>query len=190
MILCRTREVCIVVCAFATPERSGSRLVRVTAITEEPRWLDDGEMRAWRAYVIASELLRKQLNRELQDHHGLALADYEVLVRLSEGEGGRMRMAQLAGEVASSKSRLSHQIGRMESAGLVQRAECGDDARGVFAEITDAGKARLRETAPTHVAGVRAHLVDLLSAADQATLADIFERVLTHLGHPETTTTS
>jgi len=154
----------------------------VTAITDEPRWLNDGEMRAWRAYVIASELLRKQLNRELQEQHSLALADYEVLVRLSEGEGGRMRMAQLAGEVASSKSRLSHQIARMEAAGLVQRAECGDDARGVFAEITEAGRARLKDTAPTHVTGVRAHLIDLLDANDQKALADIFERVLAHLG--------
>lgn len=157
----------------------------VTANADEPRWLDDGEMRAWRAYVIASELLRKQLNRELQERHGLALADYEVLVRLSEQDCGRMRMAHLAGEVASSKSRLSHQIARMETAGLVQRVECGDDARGVFAEITEAGRARLRETAPTHVAGVRAHLVDLLEPNDQVALAEIFERVLDHLGHPE-----
>ena len=142
-------------------------------------------MRAWRAYVIASELLRKQLNRELQERHGLALADYEVLVRLSEQEGGRMRMAQLAGEIASSKSKLSHQIARMESAGLVQRAECGDDARGVFAEVTPAGRERLRETAPTHLAGVRAHLVDLLGTDEQTALAEIFERVLDHLGHPE-----
>jgi DNA-binding MarR family transcriptional regulator len=155
----------------------------VTPIAEDPRWLDDGEMRAWRAYVTASELLRKQLNRELQDRHGLALADYEVLVRLSEQDGGRMRMAQLAGEVASSKSRLSHQIGRMETAGLVQRVECGDDARGVFAEITPAGRARLHETAPTHVTGVRAHLIDLLDGGDQTALADIFERVLSHLEH-------
>jgi DNA-binding MarR family transcriptional regulator len=157
----------------------------VTAITDDPRWLDDGEMRAWRAYVIASELLRKQLNRELQEQHGLALADYEVLVRLSDCDGGRMRMAQLAGEVASSKSRLSHQIARMETTGLVQRVECGDDARGVFAEITPAGRDRLRQTAPTHVRGVRAHLIDLLDAEDQASLADIFQRVLNHLGHPE-----
>lgn len=157
----------------------------VTATAGEPHWLDDGEMRAWRAYVIASELLRKQLNRELQERHGLALADYEVLVRLSDQDGGRMRMAQLANEVASSKSRLSHQIGRMETAGLVQRVDCGDDARGVFAEITEAGRDRLRETAPTHVAGVRAHLVDLLKPSDQVTLAEIFERVLDHLDHPE-----
>lgn len=157
----------------------------MTTIAEEPRWLDQRESRAWRAYVVGSELLRKQLNRELQDRHGLALADYEVLVRLSERDGGRMRMAQLAAEVASSKSRLSHQIGRMETTGLVRRVECGDDARGVFAEITPQGRARLEETAPTHVTGVRAHLIDLLPPDEQATLASIFERVLEHLGEPD-----
>jgi len=138
-------------------------------------------MRAWRAYVIGSELLRKQLNRELQDRHGMALADYEVLVRLSEPDGRRMRMAALANEVASSKSRLSHQITRMEAAGLVKRVNCGDDARGVFAELTDKGVARLRETAPTHVFGVRAHLIDLLDGDEQTALATVFERVLKHL---------
>lgn len=143
--------------------------------------MSQSEMRAWRAYVIGSELLRKQLNRELQDGHDIALADYEVLVRLSEQDGRRMRMAQLAGEVASSKSRLSHQISRLEAAGLVQRVDCGDDARGIFAELTEAGMSRLRATAPTHVDGVRSHLIDLLTPEDQEALASIFERVLTHL---------
>ena len=154
----------------------------MTNVADQPRWLSQDEMRAWRAYVIGSELLRKQLNRELQDRHGIALADYEVLVRLSERDGARMRMAQLAGEVASSKSRLSHQITRLEAAGLVRRVDCGDDARGVFAELTDEGMARLRGSAPTHVEGVRSHLVDLLDPTDQAALAGIFERVLEHLG--------
>ncbi|WP_414638065.1 MarR family winged helix-turn-helix transcriptional regulator [Actinophytocola sp.] len=142
-------------------------------------------MRAWRAYVIGSELLRKQLNRELQDRHGTTLADYEVLVRLSERDGRRMRMAALAAEVASSKSRLSHQITRLESAGLVQRVDCGDDARGVFAELTDKGMDRLRTTAPTHVAGVREHLIDLMTPEEHAVLAEVFERVQEHLGDLE-----
>jgi DNA-binding MarR family transcriptional regulator len=153
----------------------------VTFAEDGPHWLDAEEMRAWRAYVIGSELLRKQLNRELQDRHGMTLADYEVLVRLSEPDDRRMRMAALANEVASSKSRLSHQIARLEAAGLVRRVDCGDDARGVFAELTDRGRARLRETAPTHVDGVRAHLIDLLTDAEQDGLATVFERVLKHL---------
>lgn len=153
----------------------------MTLAEEEPRWLDPGEMRAWRAYVLASELLRKQLNRELQDRHGMTLADYEVMARLSDRDDHRMRMAVLANDVASSKSRLSHQITRLEHAGLVRRVNCGDDARGVFAELTEKGMERLRETAPTHVYGVRAHLIDLLTESEQADLATVFERVLKHL---------
>jgi DNA-binding MarR family transcriptional regulator len=158
-----------------------STLVGVTSAEEDPRWLDPSEMRAWRAYVLGSELLRKQLNRELQDRHGVTLADYEVLVRLSEPDDRRMRMAALANEVASSKSRLSHQITRLENAGLVRRVDCGDDARGVFAEMTDKGMTLLRKTAPTHVYGVRAHLIDLLTTEEQDSLATTFERVLKHL---------
>ncbi|HEV2777914.1 MAG TPA: MarR family transcriptional regulator [Actinophytocola sp.] len=138
-------------------------------------------MRAWRAYIMGTELMRQQLHRELQEAHGMTIADYEVLVQLSERDGRRMRMSQLAGRVASSKSRLSHQISRMEKAGLVRRVECLDDARGVMAELTEKGMARLRAAAPTHVAGVREHLIDLLSGEEQAILATMFERVLKHL---------
>lgn len=141
-------------------------------------------MRAWRAYVLGTELMRQQLHRELQEAHGLTIADYEVLVQLSEHEGRQMRMTQLAGRVASSKSRLSHQIRRMEEDGLVRRVECTDDARGVVAELTDLGMARLQAAAPTHVAGVRDHLIDLLTDHEHEALATIFERVLKHLGEP------
>jgi DNA-binding MarR family transcriptional regulator len=141
-------------------------------------------MRAWRAYIMGTELLRQQLHRELQEAHGLTIADYEVLVQLSEQEDGRLRMTELAGRVASSKSRLSHQIRRMEKAGLVRRVDCADDARGVIAELTDEGTQRLRAAAPTHVSGVREHLVDLLTEHEQDTLATAFERVLKHLDEP------
>jgi DNA-binding MarR family transcriptional regulator len=137
-------------------------------------------MRAWRAYILGTELMRQQLHRELQDAHGMTIADYEVLVQLSERDG-RMRMTQLAGRIASSKSRLSHQISRMEKAGLVRRVDCPDDARGVIAELTDKGMNLLRAAAPTHVAGVRDHLIDLLTPEEHAALATMFERVLKHL---------
>jgi DNA-binding MarR family transcriptional regulator len=111
----------------------------------------------------------------------MTIADYEVLVQLSERDGRQMRMTQLAGRVASSKSRLSHQIGRMEKSGLVRRVDCPDDARGVIAELTDKGMDLLRAAAPTHVSGVRDHLIDLITPEEQKLLAAIFERVLTHL---------
>ncbi|MBA8929060.1 DNA-binding MarR family transcriptional regulator [Kutzneria viridogrisea] len=153
----------------------------MTAGQAEPRWLDEGEMAAWRAYRVASILLEGQLHRELADTNDITLADYEVLVRLSERPDKRMRMSQLAIEVASSKSRVSHQIARMERAGLVSRNECPSDGRGVFAALTDLGMAKLREAAPTHVRGVRSHIVDMLSPEEQQVLAQVFERLNAHL---------
>ncbi|HEV7451790.1 MAG TPA: MarR family transcriptional regulator [Pseudonocardiaceae bacterium] len=149
--------------------------------SDQPRWLNADEMRAWRAYVVGKALLDSRLNRDLQEEHQLALADYELLVRLSEAPTGQSRMSSLAEQVASSKSRISHQIGRMEKAGLVRRQECPSDGRGVIAVLTGRGLEVLRNAAPTHVRGVRDNLVDLLSDAERAVLAEVFERIMSHL---------
>jgi len=138
-------------------------------------------MRAWRGFIVGSELLEYRLHRELQDAHGLSLADYEILVLLSEQPDFRMRMTQLASGVASSKSRVSHQVARLERGELVKREECPHDGRGVFAVLTQRGYDTLRTAAPTHLRGVREHFVDLLTVQERATLANIFERVAARL---------
>ncbi|MET1072715.1 MAG: MarR family transcriptional regulator [Umezawaea sp.] len=159
----------------------GINLGGVTDAGQEPRWLDQDEMRAWRNYVTGAAMLEDRLHRELQTGHGLSLADYELMVRLSEQPGHRMRMSQLAEDVASSKSRVSHQVARMEREGLVTRRECQDDGRGVLAELTASGLEALKTAAPTHVNGVRDHIIDLLSPQEQEVLAKVFDRVMTHL---------
>lgn len=156
------------------------------AMADEPRWLDRPEMSAWRAYIEGSALLEHLLNRELQAAHELSIADYEILVRLSEQPERQMRMSELANDVAHSKSRISHQIRRLESAELVQRDECPSDARGVLAILTDKGAELLEQAAPTHVAGVRKHLIDLLDVEEQRVLAGVFERVIAHLRSADT----
>ena len=145
------------------------------------RWLNVEEMRAWRAYMVGTALLDAQLNRDLLEEHQLALADYELLVRLSEAPGGQIRMSALAGQVASSKSRISHQVGRMEEVGLVRRQESPGDRRGVLAVLTNHGQEVLRSAAPTHVRSVRDNLLDLLSDQERLVLAEVFERVVSHL---------
>ena len=150
-------------------------------MAEQTRWLDDEEMRAWRGFIVGSELLLYRLHRELQDAHGLSLADYEILVRLSEQPDFRMRMTVLAAEVASSKSRVSHQVARLERANLVKREDCVNDGRGVLAVLTEHGYETLRTAAPTHLRGVREHFVDLLSQTERSTLAEIFDRVASRL---------
>lgn len=153
----------------------------MTVESGQPRWLDEQEARAWRAYVISKPLLEYRLHRELVESNDISLVDYEVLVRLAERPGGEMRMSELATETASSKSRISHQIARMESAGLVARSQYSADGRGVVAALTEEGRGTLERSAPTHVAGVREHLIDLLSADERLVLAQVFERILVHL---------
>jgi DNA-binding MarR family transcriptional regulator len=144
-------------------------------------WLDEGEQRFWRAWILSSTVLESRLNRDLQEGHGLSHGDYGVLVVLSEQEGHRMRMSALADELALSKSRLSHQISRMEKAALVRRDGDTSDGRGIFACLTSIGYDRLVEAAPTHVTGVRRYVVDLLSEQERAQAAGFLERVLARL---------
>lgn len=144
----------------------------------EPRWLDAVEWRAWRNYIAGQALLNGRLSRELQEQHGIALADYEILVRLSEQPDHRMRMSMLADEVVASKSRLSHQVARLEDDGLVRREICPSDGRGVFAVLTDQGFETLRRAAPDHLESVRAHFVDLLDEEELRVVGVVFERIV------------
>lgn len=131
--------------------------------TDDVRWLTPEQQTHWRAYRDGTALLMDVLARELDEDAGLSLAEYEVLVRLSEAPGRTLRMSELAGELAHSRSRLTHTVRRMEDAGLVARNPCAVDARGVNCTMTDLGLQRIVATAPSHVASVRAHLIDVLT---------------------------
>jgi DNA-binding MarR family transcriptional regulator len=145
--------------------------------TADGDWLDPGQQRAWRAYLVGTTLLMDRLDRELREQHRISLPEYEILVRLSEAERHRMRMAELADSVSHSRSRVTHTVSRMEAAGLVARDACLSDGRGVEAVLTDEGQATLKAAAPTHVAGVRRVLVDVASQDDFAAVGRVFDAV-------------
>jgi DNA-binding MarR family transcriptional regulator len=107
--------------------------------------------------------------------------DYEILVELSEAPRRRMRMTELADRTAQSRSRLSHQVNRMEARGLVTREGCEGDKRGTFAVLTDVGVATMGEVAPSHVASVRKHFIDQLEPAELAALTEAYLPVLEEL---------
>ena len=148
---------------------------------EPTRWLTPSEDRAWRAWLAMTERLRAQIARDLLVDSGLSDADYVVLVHLSEAEGRRVRMHDLAARLNWSKSRLSHQLARMQARGLVGREECPSDARGAFAVLGACGLAEIERAAPKHVASVRRHLIDVLDAEQLSQLSDIAELVAGHL---------
>lgn len=141
------------------------------------RWLDADQQRSWRAYLVGTTLLMDRLDRELRELHDLSMPEYEILVRLSEAPDRRMRMAELAGSISHSRSRVTHTVARLEKDGLVTRSACVSDGRGVEAVMTDEGLARLEAAAPTHVEGVRRFLVDLADEDDFAAVGRVFNAV-------------
>ena len=90
-------------------------------------------------------------------------------------------MSDLAGRTLASKSRLSHQISRMEEAGLVRRQGCESDRRGSWAVLTEQGMTALVAAAPDHVATVRAWLVDTMTPEEFAHLGALSSRVVERL---------
>jgi len=152
-------------------------------VKSEPRWLTEEEQRAWRAYLDGSRLLMYFLERGHQQN-GLSSTDYEILVQLSEAPGRRMRMSQLAVSTLLEKSRLSHQITRMEKAGLVERQPCPDDRRGQFAVMTARGWETIQRVAVAHVELVREAFIDRMTPAQVAVLGAAFEQVAGGLRRP------
>jgi DNA-binding MarR family transcriptional regulator len=146
----------------------------------QPHWLTDEEQQAWRATVQLSMLLLRQLDRDLIAH-GLNGRDYEILVDLSEAPDHRLRMTDLADATSQSRSRLSHQISRMEKRGLVRRDDCEGDKRGTFAVLTKAGFQAIERVAPYHVENVRRHFIDLLSAQQQEEIRSSFQPIVDYL---------
>ena len=142
-----------------------------------PRWLTSSEQRAWRAYILASQLLMEQLDRELQRDAGMSQAYYVILVALSEQPGRLLRMTDLARLLRFSKTRLSEAITRLESRGWVTRQPCPTDRRSTFAVLSDDGFRALEGAAPGHVEGVRRHVFDHLTREQVAQLREISEAI-------------
>jgi DNA-binding MarR family transcriptional regulator len=139
--------------------------------------LNPAQQRAWRAFIEGSWALHTRLEDDLRARTGLSMADYHVLVVLSEAPGRRLRMGELAGRLVFSPSRCTYQITGMVKRGLVARASCPEDRRGQEAVLTDAGLAALRAAAPLHLATVRETFVDDLDDAEIAVLTSVFERL-------------
>ncbi|GAB3717568.1 MarR family winged helix-turn-helix transcriptional regulator [Nocardiopsis nanhaiensis] len=141
----------------------------------EKAWLEPVEQDVWRGYLRTNTWIYDELERDLRARNGLSLIEYGILAHLSEAPECRMRMRGLADAVIVSRSRLSHQIARLERNGHVRREECADDRRGLWAVLTDKGAVFLEQAAPGHAARVRSLVFDRLSAEQLTQLRGIIE---------------
>ena len=114
----------------------------------------------WHSLLTSYNKVAHQLERALQDGHGISLSEFETLDRLVAVDCEKRRMQDLAADMYLSQSALSRAVARLEKNGLVHRALCEADRRGVFVQATEAGIRRHAEARQTH----RAVLAERLPA--------------------------
>jgi DNA-binding MarR family transcriptional regulator len=145
------------------------------------RWLDEDELGAWVRLAAVLELLPGVLDSQLRRDAELLHFEYFVLAMLSEAPKRTLRMTELAAQTNSTLPRLSHVVKRLEGRGLVARFPCPTDARATNARLTRAGWRTVRDAAPGHVATVRQHVIDALTAEQVHQLAGITDAILGRL---------
>jgi DNA-binding MarR family transcriptional regulator len=154
----------------SSPDLAGL-LDRLVADQPVGRGLD-----AWRSLLQAHATLMRQLETDLHNETGLALADFDVLAQLAAA-GGELRMTELATRALISRSGMTRRVGRLVDEGLVRRANVDADGRGVLVALTDAGVARLTETWPVHARGISDLFVARLDDQELALLQSALDKV-------------
>lgn len=145
---------------------------------DEPRWLTDDQLAAWRGFMKLLQRLPAALEAQLHQDSKLSLLEYHVLAHLSDQPGRRLRLSELATLATTELSRLSHLIGRLENRGFVRREPDPGNGRFTLAVLTEAGHAHLAGAAPAHVERVLTLFVDVLSPHELRTLHRISGKVL------------
>ncbi len=133
-------------------------------------------LEAWASLLQAHATLMRRLETDLAQATGLALADFDVLAQLANA-GGELRMSELAARALISRSGMTRRVARLVDEGLVRRANADADARVVVVALTDAGVARLTETAPVHLRGVSELFVAKLDDQELAVLKSALDKV-------------
>lgn len=145
------------------------------------RWLQPDERDAWLRFIAVLELLPAGLDSQLRRDSGLTHFEYLCLVVLADAPDGRLRMSDLAVRSNATPARLSRVVQRLVERGCLERARCTEDARSIFAVLTDEGRAVLSEAAPGHLGFVREHVFDPLSPEQVSALREISDRLLATL---------
>lgn len=139
--------------------------------------LDIAELRSWQNFLESALRLSAALNRALVDMHQLSLVDVRLLELLNKSPSGSARMGDLAEGLLSLPSRITRQIRRLESQGLVRREASPDDGRGVLAAITDEGRSAVGQAMITYGQGVRTHFLGQLSRPQVAAMGENCRRI-------------
>jgi DNA-binding MarR family transcriptional regulator len=146
---------------------------------DELRWLTPVEQQAWQGFLRSHRAVFAGLESQLHNEARMPLAYYSILVQLSEAPDQTLRMGELASQLYTSPSSISHAGTRLESLGWIRRQNDPADRRAQFAVLTDAGAEALAAAAPGHIRTVRALLLTRLTQEQTQQLIAISEAILT-----------
>lgn len=153
-------------------------------MTADIRWLTGSEQDLWRHLLASIRKINRGMEETLLACGDISVAEFSVLVSLSEAPEHTLRLRELCTELEWDRSRASHQITRMEKRGLVRKEKCAGDARGVEVVMTQSGRERLEAAVPEHVESVRRMVFDHLDPADAPALQRFCEGVLAERNLP------
>jgi len=143
--------------------------------------LSEDEWAVWDEFYAMRRRLDRALELRLHDGSGVSAPEYEILVGLGRSDDRRLRVRDIAEQIGWEKSRVSHQVTRMEKRGLVRRSDCASDARGTWVELTADGRRAMLSATRGHTAAIRRYFVSALDD-DGATVASFSRRVLAAIG--------
>jgi len=136
----------------------------------EPRTLAPEQWELWHTWMQAHRLLHRELDRDLQREHGISKAEFSVLVTLHETSGGEMRVGELAESLGWEKSRVAHQLTRMENRELVDRTDHASNGRRAGIRLTAKGRSAARNAIVGHGANIRRYFFDALTTEQAAAI--------------------
>jgi DNA-binding MarR family transcriptional regulator len=140
--------------------------------------VSEKDWQLWREFITMHRHLARELDRQLQRDAGISQADFSVLIRLSESRDQRLRTGELAELLAWEKSRVSHQVTRMEARDLLERTECDTDGRGTWVGLTDEGRRVLESASGDHAGAIREMFFDQLHENEKAALSEASRRII------------
>jgi DNA-binding MarR family transcriptional regulator len=135
------------------------------------------ELSLWRDIVILRRKIERELEQRLQQDAGVSVADFEILTTLRSAPDGRLRARDLADVLGWEKSRLSHQVTRMEGKSLVERQDCPTDLRGTWVVITEQGHSAA-DRGESGYAEVLTNRFDVLDESERTELDSMARRVV------------
>lgn len=149
----------------------------------ESRSLEPEEWEFWDTWMRAQRLLTRELERGLQHDCDISKAEFSVLVTLWQASGREMRVGELSESLDWDKSRVSHQLTRMEKRGFVQRTQYGTDGRRAGIGLTAEGRRAAQKAILVHGGNIRRHFLDALSP-EQASVVRAWSERTAHLLEP------